>query len=54
VTLAAAIWTQLQGILLTAEGLGFFIAAMMLIPKIRIFATQNGTAAPPKDAMPAG
>ena len=35
VTLMAAIWTSLQGILLTVEALGFFIAAMMLIPKIR-------------------
>jgi prepilin-type N-terminal cleavage/methylation domain-containing protein len=33
VTLVAAIWTSLQGILLTAEGLGFFIAAMMLMPR---------------------
>jgi prepilin-type N-terminal cleavage/methylation domain-containing protein len=33
VTLVAAVWTPLQGILLTAEGLGFFIAAMMLMPK---------------------
>jgi prepilin-type N-terminal cleavage/methylation domain-containing protein len=34
VTLLAAVWTPLQGILLTAEALGFFIAAMMLMPKI--------------------
>jgi len=33
VTLIAAIWTPLQGILLTAEALGFFVAAMMLMPK---------------------
>lgn len=33
-TLVAAVWTSLQGILLTAEALGFFIAAMMLMPKI--------------------
>ena len=33
-TLVAAIWTPLQGILLTAEALGFFIAAMMLMPKV--------------------
>jgi hypothetical protein len=33
VTLAAAIWTPLQGILLTALALGFFIAVMMLVPK---------------------
>ncbi|TMQ29896.1 MAG: prepilin-type N-terminal cleavage/methylation domain-containing protein [Planctomycetota bacterium] len=35
VTLVAAIWPSYQGILLTAEALGFFIAAMLLIPKIR-------------------
>jgi prepilin-type N-terminal cleavage/methylation domain-containing protein len=34
-TLVAAIWPSYQGILLTAEALGFFIAAMLLIPKIR-------------------
>jgi hypothetical protein len=33
-TLVSAIWTPLQGILLTAEALGFFIAAMMLMPKV--------------------
>jgi prepilin-type N-terminal cleavage/methylation domain-containing protein len=33
-TLVAAIWTPMQGILLTAEALGFFIVAMMLMPKI--------------------
>jgi prepilin-type N-terminal cleavage/methylation domain-containing protein len=35
ITLVAAIWTNLQGILLTAEAIGFFIAAMLLMPKIR-------------------
>jgi prepilin-type N-terminal cleavage/methylation domain-containing protein len=34
ITLVAAIWTSLQGILLTALALGFFIAAMMLMPRI--------------------
>ena len=34
VTLVAAIWPALQGILLTALGLGFFIAVMMLLPRI--------------------
>jgi hypothetical protein len=34
ITLAAAIWPQLQGILLTALALGCFIAAMMLMPRI--------------------
>lgn len=32
-TLAAAVWTRLQGILLTAELLAFFIAVMVLMPK---------------------
>src|SRR5581483_2526314 len=35
ITLAATVWTALQGILLTVEALAFFIAAMMLIPRIR-------------------
>ena len=34
VTLAAAVWPQLQGILLTALALGLFVAAMMLMPKV--------------------
>jgi hypothetical protein len=35
VTLTAAIWPALQGILLTVEVLGFFIAAMLLLARIR-------------------
>lgn len=35
VTLTAAIWPGLQGILLTVEVLGFFIAAMLLLARIR-------------------
>ena len=35
VTLVAAIWPALQGILLTALALGFFVAAMILIPKVK-------------------
>ncbi|MEO8498216.1 MAG: prepilin-type N-terminal cleavage/methylation domain-containing protein [Planctomycetota bacterium] len=34
VTLVAAIYKPLQGILLTGEGLGAFITAMMLMPKV--------------------
>jgi prepilin-type N-terminal cleavage/methylation domain-containing protein len=41
-TLVAAIWSNLQGILLTAEALAFFIAAMMLLPRVRF------TGAPPQ------
>ena len=33
ITLIAAIWPSLQGILLTAEGLAVFIAIMLLIPR---------------------
>ncbi len=33
-TLVAATWKPLQGIMLTTEALGFFIAAMMLMPKV--------------------
>lgn len=39
VTLVSAIWPSFQGILLTAEALGFFIAAMMLIPRARVAST---------------
>ena len=35
ITLTAAVWPALQGILLTVEGLGFFIAAMLLLARIR-------------------
>jgi prepilin-type N-terminal cleavage/methylation domain-containing protein len=40
ITLVAAIWTSLQGILLTVEALGFFIAAMMLMPKVNAASTN--------------
>jgi prepilin-type N-terminal cleavage/methylation domain-containing protein len=39
ITLVAALWPSLQGMLLTVEGLVFFIVAMMLIPRIRAAAT---------------
>lgn len=39
VTLAAAVFKPLQGMLLTAEGLGFFIAAMMLMPLVHASST---------------
>lgn len=35
-TLSAAIWTNLQGILLTAGALGFFVIAMVLLPRLKI------------------
>jgi prepilin-type N-terminal cleavage/methylation domain-containing protein len=34
VTLAATMWPQLQGLLLTGLALGYFIAAMILMPKV--------------------
>jgi len=40
ITLSAAVWPQLQGILLTVMALGFFIATMMLMPKVT--AQANG------------
>jgi prepilin-type N-terminal cleavage/methylation domain-containing protein len=45
VTLVAAVWPSLQGILLTAEALGFFIAAMMLLPRIRPVSAAPATSA---------
>jgi prepilin-type N-terminal cleavage/methylation domain-containing protein len=42
-TLTAAIVPRLQGILLTAEALGFFIVAMMLIPRVRMANAGPGT-----------
>lgn len=33
-TLIAAIWTSVQGLLLTLEAISFFVATMMLIPRI--------------------
>jgi prepilin-type N-terminal cleavage/methylation domain-containing protein len=47
ITLTAAIWPSYQGILLTAEALGFFITAMMLIPKIRIPTQATPSVVPP-------
>lgn len=39
VTLVAAIWPSLQGILLTGEALAFFIAAMILMPRVHAAST---------------
>src|SRR5438128_1175366 len=44
VTLVAAIHTRLQGILITCTGIGFFIVAMLLIPRLK----AQGGAAPIK------
>jgi len=40
VTLVAAIHTRLQGILITSTGIGLFIVAMLLIPRLK---TQGAT-----------
>ena len=45
ITLAAAIWPGLQGILLTVELLAFFIAAMLLLAR-----TLGAAVAPPTRA----
>jgi hypothetical protein len=54
-TLVAAIWTSLQGILLTAMTLGFFIAAMTLMPKVNAAAGNfwvRGSRTAPASALP--
>lgn len=45
ITLIAAVVPRLQGILLTGEALGFFIATMMLLPKIRMTGATPGSVA---------
>ncbi|HEY8504531.1 MAG TPA: prepilin-type N-terminal cleavage/methylation domain-containing protein [Gemmataceae bacterium] len=55
VTLVAAVYPRLQGILLTALALGFFIAAMMLFPRLRLAAPETappGSGAPPPAPEP--
>jgi prepilin-type N-terminal cleavage/methylation domain-containing protein len=54
VTLVAAVWPSLQGILLTAEALGFFVTAMMLLPKIRIERVAPQGVDPNLPTAPAG
>jgi hypothetical protein len=45
ITLTGAVVPRLQGILLTAEALGFFIVAMMLIPRLRAVRAAPGATA---------
>jgi prepilin-type N-terminal cleavage/methylation domain-containing protein len=61
ITLTAAVAPRLQGILLTALALGFFIVAMTLMPRLRIAAAAPGdpgglarTASSPGAASPQG
>jgi prepilin-type N-terminal cleavage/methylation domain-containing protein len=49
VTLVAALHTRLQGILITATGLGVFIVAMSLMPRLK---QARATRAVPSDALP--
>ena len=46
ITLVAAIVPRLQGILLTAEALGFFIVAMMLFPHLRLTSVAPAAVGP--------
>jgi prepilin-type N-terminal cleavage/methylation domain-containing protein len=41
ITLVAAIWPSLQGILLTVGALGFFLGAMMLIPRLPVASVSS-------------
>jgi prepilin-type N-terminal cleavage/methylation domain-containing protein len=53
VTLTAAVVPRLQGILLTAEALGFFVVAMMLVPRLRMAqAAPGATGAAPTAPAP--
>jgi hypothetical protein len=47
VTLLAAIHARLQGILITATGIGVFIVAMVLMPKLTIQRAPRLSQAPP-------
>jgi hypothetical protein len=51
ITLAAAVWPNLQGMLLTVLALGLFIAAMLLIPKITPGSNFWGFGGRPAGAM---
>lgn len=50
-TLVAAVWTPLQGILLTVGALGFFIAVMMLMPRVRAAEAAAAATAQPSCAV---
>ncbi len=53
-TLVAAVWKPLQGILLTAGALGFFIVVMMLMPKVRFAWLGLPDPGPKPPAPPSG
>lgn len=48
ITLVAAIWPQMQGILLAVLALGFFIAAMQLMPKVAERGSEFWRLTPPQ------
>ena len=52
VTLTAAIWPALQGILLTVDVLAFFIAAMLLLARIRAAAIAPQAGGPETPSAP--
>src|SRR5579884_2450061 len=54
ITLIAAIVPRLQGILLTGEALGFFVAAMMLFPKLRMTSAMLGPVGEAPASSPPG
>jgi hypothetical protein len=59
ITLVAVVWKSMQGIMLTSEMLGFFIVAMMLMPKVnaastRFWALAPNLSAPVKKAQAGG
>ncbi|HEY7330073.1 MAG TPA: prepilin-type N-terminal cleavage/methylation domain-containing protein [Gemmataceae bacterium] len=54
ITLIAAVVPRLQGILLTGEALAFFIAAMMLLPKLRATIAAPAPAAEGPAGSPTG
>jgi prepilin-type N-terminal cleavage/methylation domain-containing protein len=53
ITMAAAIWRPMQGILLTIEALGFFVVVMLLMPKLQERAEGFWKPSRPTPATPA-
>ncbi len=52
ITLVAAVWPSLQGLLLTTEALGFFIVSMMLMPRIRLVWQASQAGGPEPQVVP--
>jgi len=49
-TVSAALFPRLQGLLLTVMALGFFVVAMMLLPRLRLNAVLPLPSSPGPDA----